>query len=231
VKASRSAPLALLVDRIADAAKKIERARVSVLIEELARLWCHRINAILRRAGVRPADLDDARQQALLRLWLELAKAPDLQRPEAWIAMLVHRVALDAVRARRRAPVVLDGDEDDDERLDMQAAHDGREAAERAREQAEVGGRLRAGAAVYAARADGLRAPRGHHVLAWFMMGPLDMTADDVAHEMSTEHAPVKGQTMWQWKHRGAELVRNLAAADPDPLRAEVMAAAARAEW
>ena len=55
------------------------------------------------RSGLTHASAEDAVQEALLRLWLEVRKGVDIIDPRAWTFRTLYRLAMDEHRLRRRA--------------------------------------------------------------------------------------------------------------------------------
>jgi len=55
------------------------------------------------RSGLGHEAAEDAVQEALLRLWLEVRRGVDIIEPRAWLFRTIYRVAMDQHRVRRRA--------------------------------------------------------------------------------------------------------------------------------
>jgi RNA polymerase sigma factor (sigma-70 family) len=55
-----------------------------------------------RRLGLSDEQATDAVQEGLVRLWRELRRGTQLERPEAWTFRAVHHLAMDQHRLRRR---------------------------------------------------------------------------------------------------------------------------------
>jgi RNA polymerase sigma factor (sigma-70 family) len=57
---------------------------------------------LARRSGLSDAAAEDAVQDALLRLWLEIRGGVDILDPRAWAFRTLYRIAMDEHRLRRR---------------------------------------------------------------------------------------------------------------------------------
>lgn len=57
---------------------------------------------LARRLGLSAEEADDAVQEALARLWLEIRGGTSIRDPEAWTFRALYRLAMDAHRVRRR---------------------------------------------------------------------------------------------------------------------------------
>ena len=57
---------------------------------------------LARRSGLDDSAAEDAVQEALLRVWLEVRSGVDIIEPRAWVFRTLYRVAMDEHRVRRR---------------------------------------------------------------------------------------------------------------------------------
>jgi RNA polymerase sigma factor (sigma-70 family) len=99
----------------------------SIHVRRGRELW-----TLARRLGLSTEEADDAVQEALTRLWLQLRQGARIRDPEAWAFRLVYRLAMDQHRMRRRLGVLAD-------RLRRQVPDAGPDATARIAVWAEVG--------------------------------------------------------------------------------------------
>lgn len=81
--------------------------RVDAMVDQLDRDDGQRLFGLARRSGPSDDDADDAVQEALLRLWLEVRSGVEIIEPRTWTFRTLYRVAMDRHRVRRRASDVL----------------------------------------------------------------------------------------------------------------------------
>ena len=62
---------------------------------------------LARRSGLDDDEADDAVQEALLRLWLEVRSGVEIIEPRAWAFRTTYRLAMDQHRLRRQARDVI----------------------------------------------------------------------------------------------------------------------------
>jgi RNA polymerase sigma-70 factor (ECF subfamily) len=70
----------------------------------LVRPWQRPLAAYLRRMCRDAAQVDDLRQETLIRVWRGLASYDDRQRFGAWLFTIAHHVTIDHVRRHSREP-------------------------------------------------------------------------------------------------------------------------------
>ena len=90
-----------------EAASAMDVARADATVEEVDREHGQQLFGLARRSGLSDAEADDAVQDALLRLWLEVRSGVDILEPRAWTFRTLYRVAMDRHRVRRRASDAL----------------------------------------------------------------------------------------------------------------------------
>jgi RNA polymerase sigma factor (sigma-70 family) len=61
-----------------------------------------------RRLGLGDEQATDAVQEALVRLWRELRRGAEVERPDAWTFRAVHHLAMDQHRLRRRVEALAE---------------------------------------------------------------------------------------------------------------------------
>jgi RNA polymerase sigma-70 factor (ECF subfamily) len=77
--------------------------RADRVVEQVDRHDGQDLFGLARRSGLSDAGAEDAVQEALLRLWLEVRSGVDVIDPRAWMFRTVYRLAMDDHRLRRRA--------------------------------------------------------------------------------------------------------------------------------
>jgi RNA polymerase sigma factor (sigma-70 family) len=82
----------------APAARRADR-----VVEQVDAEQGQRLLGLAIRSGLSHAAAEDAVQEALLRLWLEVRKGVDVIDPRAWVFRTLYRLAMDEHRVRRRA--------------------------------------------------------------------------------------------------------------------------------
>ena len=95
----------------ADAAKPVDSARVRIADEvvELADLGRGQdLLGLARRAGLDDRAAEDAVQETLVRLWLEVRSGTDVLDPPAWCFRTLYRIAMDQHRVRRRLREIVE---------------------------------------------------------------------------------------------------------------------------
>jgi len=190
-----------------------------------------------RRQGCRdPADLAEARQRILLRLYAMTQRHADLaiENGDAFARAAARWELSDLARERRRREVPLDRATATSalERWSTQAAEDLAAKLEGERVLEEARGVFEAHLAHY--RRVAVRSGRGRlagqHVAAWFMLRVQGKPATEVAVALGVEAMAGGGRAVvWQWAKRGRDLVLRVADADPDHERARIIRAAAGA--
>jgi RNA polymerase sigma factor (sigma-70 family) len=61
----------------------------------------------VRRQGLTDSEAEDAVQEALLRLWLEIRNGRSIDNPRAWAYRAAYRIAMDSHRLHRRVTGIL----------------------------------------------------------------------------------------------------------------------------
>ena len=77
------------------------------IVEELDERYGQTLLGLAIRSGLPTQAAEDAVQESLLRLWLELRRGVDILDPRAWLLTTVYRLAMDDHRLRRRARDLL----------------------------------------------------------------------------------------------------------------------------
>jgi len=86
-----------------ETASAMDVARADATVEQVDRDHGQQLFGLARRSGLSDAEADDAVQDALLRLWLEVRSGVDILEPRAWTFQTLYHVAMDRHRVRRRA--------------------------------------------------------------------------------------------------------------------------------
>lgn len=73
------------------------------LLEDLDASLGQTLLGLAIRSGLGPEAAEDAVQEGLLRLWLEIRSGVDVIDPRAWLFTAVYRIAMDDHRLRRKA--------------------------------------------------------------------------------------------------------------------------------
>jgi RNA polymerase sigma factor (sigma-70 family) len=84
-------------------AKDRGRARATAAVEEVDAQHGRHLFGLARRSGLAEDAAEDAVQEALLRLWLEVRSGVEIIDPKAWAFRTLYRIAMDDHRLRRRA--------------------------------------------------------------------------------------------------------------------------------
>lgn len=77
--------------------------RADRIVQDVDREYGQQLLGLAIRSGLAHAAAEDAVQEALLRLWLEVRKGVELLEPRAWAFRTLYRIAMDEHRVRRRA--------------------------------------------------------------------------------------------------------------------------------
>ena len=88
-------------DRSQDGERRSRRADAA-LVDVDAR-YGHHLFGLARRSGLAVDHAEDAVQETLLRLWLEVRSGVELIDQKAWTFRTLYRIAMDHHRLRRRA--------------------------------------------------------------------------------------------------------------------------------
>jgi RNA polymerase sigma-70 factor (ECF subfamily) len=94
-----------------DAGKPFESARVRTADEVVERVDLghgQNLFGLARRAGLDDQAAEDAVQETLVRLWLEVRSGTDVLDPPAWSFRTVYRIAMDQHRVRRRLREIVE---------------------------------------------------------------------------------------------------------------------------
>ena len=83
-------------------------ARANDVVNDLDTQYGQQLFGLARRSGLSDDTAEDAVQEALLRLWLEVRAGVDIIDPRAWTFRTLYRVAMDHHRVRRRAADLWD---------------------------------------------------------------------------------------------------------------------------
>jgi RNA polymerase sigma-70 factor, ECF subfamily len=83
-------------------------ARATAIVDELDARHGQELFGLARRSGLSDGAAEDAVQDALLRLWLEVRGGVDIIDPKAWTFRTLYRVAMDQHRVRRRMAELVD---------------------------------------------------------------------------------------------------------------------------
>jgi RNA polymerase sigma factor (sigma-70 family) len=78
-------------------------AHATKLVEQLDADHGQDLFGLARRSGLNDDEAEDAVQEALFRLWLEIRSGVDILEPRAWTFRTLYRIAMDKHRLRRRA--------------------------------------------------------------------------------------------------------------------------------
>jgi RNA polymerase sigma-70 factor, ECF subfamily len=78
-------------------------ARADRIVDEVDRRDGQDLYGLARRSGLSDPSAEDAVQEAMLRLWLQIRSGVDILEPRAWMFRTVYRLAMDEHRVRRRA--------------------------------------------------------------------------------------------------------------------------------
>ena len=81
--------------------------RADRVLEEVDERHGQDLFGLARRSGLADEAAEDAVQEALLRLWLEVRAGVDIIEPRAWTFRTLYRLAMDEHRLRRRASDLL----------------------------------------------------------------------------------------------------------------------------
>jgi RNA polymerase sigma factor (sigma-70 family) len=88
-------------------ASHVDIARADATVEHVDREFGQQLFGLARRSGLSDAEADDAVQDTLIKLWLEIRSGLEILEPRAWTFRVLYRVAMDRHRVRRRALDVL----------------------------------------------------------------------------------------------------------------------------
>ena len=83
-------------------------ARATAIVDDLDERHGQELFGLARRSGLSDAAAEDAVQDALLRLWLEVRGGLDIIDAKAWTFRTLYRVAMDQHRLRRRMTELVD---------------------------------------------------------------------------------------------------------------------------
>jgi len=83
-------------------------ARANDVVNELDSRHGQALFGLARRSGLADDAAEDAVQEALLRLWLEVRTGVEIIDPRAWTFRTLYRIAMDQHRLRRRAADLRD---------------------------------------------------------------------------------------------------------------------------
>jgi RNA polymerase sigma-70 factor (ECF subfamily) len=81
---------------------RAERFDADIVIVELERRHGQALYGFVRRQGLGDTEAQDAVQDVLFRLWLELRAGTAVDNPRAWAYRAVYRIAMDHHRLRAR---------------------------------------------------------------------------------------------------------------------------------
>jgi RNA polymerase sigma-70 factor (ECF subfamily) len=93
------------------AAKPFDSARVGLADEVVERVDLghgQNLLGLARRAGLDDQTAEDAVQETLVRLWLEVRSGTDVLDPPAWSFRTLYRIAMDQHRVRRRLREIVE---------------------------------------------------------------------------------------------------------------------------
>jgi RNA polymerase sigma-70 factor (ECF subfamily) len=94
-----------------DAGKPFESDRVRIADEVVERVdlgHCQNLFGLARRAGLDDQAAEDAVQETLVRLWLEVRSGTDVLDPPAWSFRTLYRIAMDQHRVQRRLREIVE---------------------------------------------------------------------------------------------------------------------------
>jgi RNA polymerase sigma factor (sigma-70 family) len=80
----------------------VHAQRADRVVEDVDREHGQQLLGLAIRSGLGHEAAEDAVQEALLRLWLEVRKGVDIIEPRAWAFRTLYRIAMDEHRYRRR---------------------------------------------------------------------------------------------------------------------------------
>ena len=191
-------------------------------------------NGWMRRFVFTDADLDEARQRVLLRIYAAAQSSlnEDVRAPQTYAMNAAAWELKDLARERRRHRVVAiddDGVRGEVEESGVHAMGDllAKLEGERVLEEARSVFHAYFEAYLQLAGASPSPVPR-NQLRAWLIVRVQGRSADEAAQELNVTHLADAGrQTVWQWARRGRDLVARIAASDPDARRAQVMRGAA----
>ena len=83
-------------------------ARATAIVDELDARHGQELFGLARRSGLSDTAAEDAVQDALLRLWLEVRGGVDIIDAKAWTFRTLYRIAMDQHRVRRRMSDLVD---------------------------------------------------------------------------------------------------------------------------
>jgi RNA polymerase sigma-70 factor (ECF subfamily) len=99
------------IRRMGDAATPFEPALVRTADEVVDRVdggHGQNLFGLARRAGLDDQAAEDAVQETLVRLWLEVRSGTDVLDPPAWSFRTLYRIAMDQHRVRRRLREIVE---------------------------------------------------------------------------------------------------------------------------
>jgi DNA-directed RNA polymerase specialized sigma24 family protein len=217
---SQACPLSIALRalrRARVAADRVAQERAAKLVAAATR----RFYGLFAELGIWGADAEDLRQDLHVRLLAHLDELDAIEHPGAWLRTIAQRLALDWLRKRRRQrtrpcePATL---------AESGGSWTLEEATEKEAEErllAEFRAQAAAWIESYVARADARRAPRGHHVRAWFLRHVEGASIPTIRARLAASCGAISADVASKWIERGGALVRELALADEDAERGE----------
>ncbi|HJW22757.1 MAG TPA: sigma-70 family RNA polymerase sigma factor [Candidatus Limnocylindrales bacterium] len=76
--------------------------RATAVVQEIDRRHGQNLLGLARRSGISAEAAEDAVQEALLRLWLEVRAGVEVLDPRGWVFRTLYRLVMDEHRLRRR---------------------------------------------------------------------------------------------------------------------------------